>query len=412
MKKTWITGALALLTTTGLPGRTEASQAGSDGDEAIAAVVRGNEQFALKLYGGLREREGNLFLSPYSLRSALAMTFAGARGETARQMKETLCLQAEGSLLHDSLNALQRGLEQRNAGSGCELRLASALWGQAGASFVSAFLEQLEQSYGAGLRRADFARATEVARREINAWVATETKGEIEELLAPADLTPDTTLVLTNAIQLEAAWPVRFDSERTRSRSFFVIEGRGDERREREITVPTMEQTVRCGYRRTEGLKVLELPYRGGELALTILLPEARDGLEELELRLGDELLKRLLTELPEMEVGVLLPKFEARTRLQLKETLAALGMPDAFDGERADFSGMCTEERLRIDAVVHEAAVQVDEEGTRAAGATAVVMKKGGPIFHADRPFLFLIRDLRTGATLFLGRVVDPTQG
>lgn len=407
-KQTWTIGIAALVAT--LPalgagrGAAEANQRAE-----LAAAVEGNEAFALKLYAELRGSDGNLFLSPYSLRTALAMTFAGARGRTAEQMREVLALRGEGDSPHRALEALAAELAKRHGRNGNEFHDTRSLWGQRGAVFVPDFLELLETRYGAGLRRLDFAGATEEARAEINRWVATETSGRIEELIEEGDLSPLTELVLADAIFFKASWPERFDPANTRELPFFARVLDGEELVTKEVSVPMMYKLSEFGYRRAEGVQVLELPYSGDELSMVILLPDARDGLPELEARLTPALLAKLLKDLPKQELGVHLPKFEARTHLRLEETLAALGMPDAFEPNLADFSGMTGAKDLWIDAVVHESVVTVDEEGTEAAGATAVMMKKRGVAFHADHPFLYLIRDRKTGATLFTGRLVDP---
>ena len=417
MKHTWRTGILTLLAATLLlgaapaPARVDPADA-QQGRAEIEAAVAGNEAFALKLYEELKERDGNLFLSPYSVRTALAMTFAGANGRTAEQMKEVLALRGEGPAPHLSLAALARELERRNGKNGNELHVANSLWGQRGAEFVPGFLELIERNYGAGLRRADFAGATEDARLAINRWVAAETEQRIEELIEKDDLSPLTELVLANAIHFQASWPNRFDPKNTRERNFLARVREGEELVTREVRVPMMYKLDEFGFRRAEGVQVLELPYSGGELSMVILLPDARDGLPGLEPRLSPALLSRLLKDLPKQKLGIHLPKFEARTHVRLEETLAAMGMPDAFDGKLADFSGMSTTTQLWIDTVVHESVVSVDEEGTVAAGATAVMMKKRGYAFHASHPFLYLIRDVKTGTILFLGRMVDPTQG
>jgi serine protease inhibitor len=413
MKHTWQFGALALLLMSSVSGRMEQETRPEAARTEIEAAVAGNEAFALKLYAELKERDGNLFLSPYSLRTALAMTFAGARGRTAEQMGEVLALHGEGQVPHRSIAALVQELDQRNGPTGaCELNIANSLWGQRGTEFVPEFLELIEDHYGAGLRRADFAGATEEARLEINRWVAAETGQRIEELIEKDDLSPLTELVLANAIHFEASWPNRFDPKNTRERPFFASVREGGELVTKEIGVPMMYQLSEFGFRRAEGVQVLELPYSGNQLSMVILLPDSRDGLPGLESRLSPAFLTELLEDLPKQELAIHLPKFEARTHVRLEDTLAAMGMPDAFDGKQADFSGMSTTTKLWIDAVVHESVVSVDEEGTDAAGATAVIMGKRGFAFHANHPFIYLIRDVKTGTILFLGRLVDPTRG
>ncbi len=375
----------------------------TEGD--LPAVVEGNTAFALDLYARLRTEDGNLFLSPYSISTALAMTYAGARGETARQMADVLHFLREQERVHPAFAALKSSIEAAGNGAGCRLHMANALWGQQGEGFLDEFLALTKKHYGAGFREVDFVQATEQARKTINTWVAGQTRKKITELLQRGDLDPSTVLVLTNAIYFKGDWASRFDRGYTRESPFRISE-------QDQVVVPMMHQLRRFPFAATDELDLLEMPYAGDRLSMVLLLPKRVGGLAALEDSLSRKNLEWWLGRLRQQPVRVSLPRFKLDARFDLGGTLAALGMPDAFNGRKADFSAMTGQRDLWIDAVIHQARVEVNEEGTEADAATAVVMKKGLPIpeFIADHPFLFLIRDRQTGSILFLGRVVNPT--
>ncbi len=371
---------------------------------AEEAPARTDNRFGCELYGKLRTQDGNVFCSPFSVRTALAMTWAGARGRTADEMAAVLQLaRREGQDPHAALGARMADLSSAGGPERHELAVANALWGQQGETFLDAYLSLVERHYTAGFRRTDFRNAPDAARRTINEWVAQRTHQRIRDLLQPGVLTPNTSLVLTNAIYFKGAWERPFSGKATVDRPFRL----GDER---SVRVPTMHQVARFGYAEDQGVQALELAYRGGRIALVVLLP---DDLPAFEEKLDASRLRALTDRLADEKVAVFLPRFQVTSSFSLADTLAALGMPTAFTG-RADFSGMNGKGGLFISAVEHKAFVAVDEAGTEAAAATAVVMKRGGlpegtKLFRADRPFLFLIRDRKTGSILFLGRVVDP---
>ncbi len=370
-----------------------------------AEVVRGNNQFAWDLYAKLREAEGNLFFSPYSISTALAMTYAGARGETAEQMAETLHFTAPDEDLHRAMGALVDALNKAGEEGDFELAVANALWGQSGYEFLDAFTEMVEKSYGAGLERVDFQRQTEAARQTINQWVEDKTNERIEDLLKPGVLSPDTRLVLTNAIYFKGDWASQFDKDATRDRPFTRVGGD-------KIDVPMMYQKGEFRYGGNNVCQILELPYEGDDLSMLVILPRTAEGLADLEKGLSPEWLDRWAQPMRKQEVHVYLPRFEITAEFSLKDVLIAMGMRDAFS-EDADFSGMTGRRDLFISAVEHKAFVEVTEEGTEAAAATAVVMnERAAPLpvtFRADHPFLFLIRDNGTGSILFVGRVANP---
>ena len=370
----------------------------------LPAVAEANNAFALDLYGQLKGTEGNLFFSPYSVTSALAMTYAGARGQTDAEMAEVLHFSLPQERLHPACAELKQAVEGDRSVAGCELSVANALWAQQGLHLLDEFRELTRSHYGAGLRELDFHTATEQARQTINRWVEQQTRDKIRDLLKRGDVLPDTMLVLTNAIYFKGLWHQQFDKAQTREAPFTVEPGR-------QVRVPMMSQKGEFGLGHGDGLQLLELPYVGDELAMVILLPAAPDGLAALEESLNTANLGKWLATLRERDVVVYLPRFELTVRFDLTDVLRAMGMSAAFTG-RADFSGITGAKDLFISKVVHKAFVSVDEEGTEAAAATGVVMRKTAlpPTFRVDHPFLFLIRHQPTGAILFVGRVTDPS--
>ena len=383
-------------------------------DQQESELVKGNSAFALDLYRLLAERrdDENLFYSPYSISLALAMTYAGARGETEEQMADALHFTLSQADLHTAFNALDQELSKRGEGAegkdgeGFRLNIANAIWGQEDYQFLDTFLDVLAENYGAGLRVLDFASDPEKARGTINEWVSQETEGKIENLIPRNALGPLTRLVLTNAIYFNAAWAHPFEEAATRDAPFTRLDGT-------EVTVPMMRQTESFGYIQGEGYHAAELPYDGGEMSMVVVLPDA-ERFETFEESLDAQQVQSLIEDITYRQVTVSLPRFEFDSALGLNEALGELGMPAAFSGA-ADFSGMTGNQDLFISDVLHKAYVSVDEEGTEAAAATAVVMAESAmptePVeFTADHPFLFLIRDRGTGAILFVGRVLDPT--
>ena len=372
--------------------------------EDIAEVVAGNSRFALDLYRQLADSsEGNLFMSPYSVSTALAMTYAGARGNTAVQMADVLQFTLPADDLHSAFGELI-GQINDPAREGYTLSVANRLWGQRDYPFLPEFLNTVEENYGAGLERLNFIGAPEASRSAINEWVEDQTNDKIRDLLPYGSITSDTRLVLTNAIYFLGDWQYQFDPELTAEGSFFVTP-------QESITLPMMHQEASLRYGEYEGVQVLELPYNNEELSLVALLPDEIDGLAALEASLTPETLDDYLGQLTTRDVSVRLPKFEMTSEFSLSDTLATLGMTDAFDPASADFSGITGGRDLYISMVVHKAFIQLDEEGTEAAGATGVIAPTGdpNPEFHADHPFCFLIRDNLTDSILFLGRVVEP---
>jgi len=376
----------------------------------LADLINGNSAFAFDLYQSLAEEDGNLFYSPYSTSLALAMTYAGARGETERQMADTLHFILTQDHLHPAFNSLDLELARRGGGTqgrdgeGFRLHIVNSLWGQEDYKFLPEFLDILAENYGAGLRLLDFY-APEEARVTINDWVSDQTEGRIEDLIPQGVIDDITRLVLTNAIYFNAAWAEPFEPDQTAEGTFYLPDGS-------EVPVSMMKQRESFGYTQGEGYQAVELPYEGGDLAMVIFLPDTGQ-FEELEDALDAKRADRIIKHLADSNVALTMPKFEFDSSFELKKTLSGMGMPDAFSAV-ADFSGMDGTHWLVIKEVLHKAFVAVDEAGTEAAAATAVVVELKGvpspPIeVTLDRPFVFLIRDIETGTILFMGRVVNP---
>jgi serpin B len=371
------------------------------------AVVKANNRFALDLYGRVRGQEGNLFFSPSSISAALAMTYAGARGPTAEQMATVLSVPPEQEWLHSAYASFLQDLKNQGEPPGCKLTLANALWGQKGHGFQPGFLKVLKNSYHSDLHEVDFRQGPDEARKSINAWVEEETRQKIHEMVKPGQLDAQTLLVLTNAVYFKGEWESPFKKDDTREGAFWV-------RPKHQVSVPLMRQAGKFPYLDEKGFQALELSYAGGGLRLVVLLPKKADGLAELEKRLTPANLEEWLGKLRPEKVTLSLPQFRTTAELQLKSVLADMGMPLAFRPGEADFSGMTTRgSELALSAVAHKAYVEVNEAGTEAAAATAIkgrsLFPPRVPEFRADHPFVFAIRDGRSGCLLFLGRLSDP---
>lgn len=390
----------------GAPAWTGAQSADALGD--VAAVVTGNTEFALDMYAKLAAADsGNLFFSPASISTALAMTYAGARNDTQDVMAKVMHFGLPQARLHASFKELDARLAAQPNKS--ELAIANRLWGEQSWTFLPEFLAVTRDQYGAELETLNFKQNPDAARKTINAWVEDATRGRIRDLLKKPNVRPDTRLILTNAVYFKAPWAFPFEKETTRPEPFWLASG------EQQQT-PMMRQIAVAGYGEVDGVKVLEMAYEGDALSMVVLLPAERDGLAALEKRLDTDTLNRLVTSTRRQKVDIWLPKFKYERRTELKKTFGDLGMGLAFS-RRADFRGMTGQPELKIDDVIHQAFIAVYEEGTEAAAATAVVMAEitsAGPrpqpnVFRADHPFVYLIRDRATGTILFMGRLAQP---
>lgn len=377
-------------------------------DQETAELVIGNSAFAFDLYQELKDGGGNLFYSPYSISMALAMTYGGARQGTEGEMADAMHYSLPQSQLHPTFNSLDTSLNAYSQGEDAfQLNIANAIWGQAGYEFLPEYLDLLAEQYGAGLRTLDFAEDPEGAAEAINAWVSEETEGKIEDLVSPGLLNSFVRLVLTNAIYFNGQWLLQFEEEATQDEGFSLLDGS-------KVQVPMMSQTDSFDYGQGDGYQAIKLPYQGAPVSMLFILPE-EGRFEEVEGRFSPALMDEVASNMVYRPVELSVPKFTFESEFNLSETLAQMGMPAAFGGE-ADFSGMTGNRDLNISDVVHKAFVAVDEEGTEAAAATAVIMAEmaampmdDAVIMKLDRPFLFLIRDDDSGTILFAGRVLDP---
>lgn len=370
---------------------------------AAATVTDGNNRFALDLYQVLRKKEGNLFYSPFSVSTAFAMTHAGARGVTETEMAEVFHFTLDQEQLHEAFGALITSLDTGAGFDGYRLNVANRLWGQDGFELLPEFLATGRDHYGAELAQIDFA-ASQDATETINAWVEEKTAGKIQNLIPPGVLNEYTRLVLTNAIYFKGLWLSQFDEEKTRDSDFHVDPTR-------TVTVPLMKQSGKFPLGRGEGLQILELTYQTEDLSMLFILPDQVDGLAGVEDRLTLENLRSWMDTLAETQMNVAIPRFRVESEFSLKQSLVGMGMPSAFT-EGANFTGINPEADLFIQDALHKAYVEVNEEGTEAAGATGVVVGTTSipPTFRADHPFLILIWDKVTESILFLGRVMDPS--
>lgn len=368
-------------------------------------LVEANTAFAVNLYHQLCAAEGNLFFSPHSISSALVMTLAGAAGPTRDQMMQALSLTSADEELHSGFSALNAKFEDTQASTPNKLFIANALWPQKGFKINRSFRNLVQKYYGVKVKTLDFAES-EKAREVINEWVEGRTEEKITDLIAPGVLNNLTRLVLVNAMYFSGAWLNEFSPRQTSDDPFHLLP-------DGEVNVPMMHQKSSFMYTEDDLLQVLELPYAGKELSMMLLLPKEKDGLSRLEDVLTADKLHEWTENLVETEINVALPRFEITSSFRLDESLKTMGMVDAFSSE-ADFSLMEEKRELKIGAVFHKGFVKVNEEGTEAAAATAVVMVMKSLNFMtvnfiADHPFLFYIRHNPTGSLLFLGRLVKP---
>lgn len=374
--------------------------------QGIQEVVRANNQFAFKLYSELVKAEtGNVFYSPYSIFSALAMTYEGARGITAEEMKTVFGF-PESNILRPNFAAIYNRINE--ASEDHELRTGNALWTQKDYPFLEDYLRTVEEYYGGKAAALDFINEAEESRQTINAFIEEQTNHKIKDLIPPGTLDEYTRLVLTNAIYFKGDWKIAFNESLTSEEDFWIEP-------DRAVKVQMMHmrpnETIRFNYADMGDVQIIELPYKGGNVSMIIILPK---DFEAFESSLTLEKLDEYKAEMKEEKLDeIFLPKFELETKYFMQGTLSTLGMPTAFSGG-ADFSGMTGGRDLFISEVIHQAYVKVDEKGTEAAAATAVIMKLTAipetKVFRADRPFIFIIQDNETGNILFMGRIVDPT--
>lgn len=381
------------------------------GDD-IKHLVDGNNTFAFDIYNSLRSENGNLILSPYSISLALAMTYAGARGETEAQMTQTLHFTPQDKL-HPSFNTLDLALEKEPINldkdkEPMQLNIANAVWAEKTFSFLPEFLDTIAINYGAGVNLADFKNEPNQERTTINNWVSDQTEDKINDLLPDGSITTDTRMVLVNAIYFKADWLDQFDANHTGDYPFNLLDGT-------QVNIPMVGQGMYIPYTQGEGCTAVELPYAGDTAAMDIIVPDVGK-FEDIESALTGDMFNTIIGNMSQTSLMLSLPKFKFESSFGLSYTLDQLGMVDAFNANTADFSGMTGNKDLFIGNVIHKAFVAVDEEGTEAAAATAVIMEAAGaPMWDVsllvDRPFIFIIRDKVNGQILFIGRVLNPAQ-
>ncbi|MCX7608587.1 MAG: serpin family protein [Anaerolineales bacterium] len=406
----------ATVAASSLPRNTNPQASVSD----IQELTAGNTAFAFDLYQQMRRGDNpNLVYSPYSISLAFAMTYAGARGETATQMAQAMHYTLAPERLHPAFNALSLDLDQRSLevegveeADRFQLSLANSLWGQKNWSFLPDYLDLLATHYGAGMRLVDFESAPEAARRQINDWVSDQTQKRIRNMIPPGMIDPLTRFVLVNAIYFKATWQFEFDPDKTADRPFYLLNGQ-------TVNVPMMsvDQATPFSYAAGEGWQAVALPYKGGLVEMIVIVPD-QGTFEAFEAEWTAERYNQIVSALQPQMVRLSMPKFKFDNDHNLVALLTTLGMHDAFDPNRADFSGIDGKRDLYITTALHKAFIATDEKGTEAAAATTIIIGvtsmpiDEGILLTIDRPFFYVIRDVPTGTILFMGRVLDPTHG
>ncbi|MGA7195089.1 MAG: serpin family protein [Anaerolineales bacterium] len=381
----------------------------------LSNLVNGNNTFAINLYEALRSQDGNLVFSPYSISLALAMTYAGARNKTESQMAQTMQFTLPQAQLHPAFNALDlelasEGKAQGNSGQPMQINIANAIWAEKTYPFQQAYLDLIAKNYGAGIQLADFIKNFDPVRQQINSWVSNKTKNKINDLLAPGSVDSNTRMVLVNAIYFKADWDVPFEANNTSDSTFTLLDGS-------QSQVKMMNNNdLNLNYVKDNRYQAVELPYSGNTAAMDIIIPD-EGNFQNFESTLDAQKINDIFNSMQSTPIALGLPKFTFTTNFSLSDQLKSLGMTDAFDSNKADFSGMTSNHDLFISDVIHKAFVAVDEKGTEAAAATAVIITAmSAPLQQKvslviDHPFIFVIRDLTSGQILFIGRVLNPAQ-
>ena len=372
-------------------------------------LAEANNKFAFKLFQELQTtNDNNLFYSPFSISTALAMTYGGARGTTAIQMSKTMEFLV-GDQFHSDYKNLLNSLSEVTKG-GIILNIANSLWAQKDFKFLPSYFTLVKSNYNSEIKNVDFQNnlKRENSRKEINSWVEQKTNDKIKDILKQGDLNEDTKLVLVNAIYFYSDWAKPFKKAETEPRDFFLLGGS-------QIQVPLMFQKESFGYYEDSKIKALEIPYKDKKVSMLIFLPNTNNGITEFEKTFDSGYYQKIIASLHSNLVRLYLPKCQLTFKVNLKTTLSHMGMPMAFSAG-ADFSGMTGKKDLCISEIIHQAFINVDELGTEAAAATAVVMKgalatppRPSKVFKADHPFIFCIKDNATGSILFMGKIMKP---
>lgn len=383
-----------------------AGEAGKEGDRG--ATAKSLNTFAVESYGRLVIPDSNLFFSPFSIYTVFAMVYGGARGNTAHEIEKVFRFPKTGTELHEDMAVLRERVEATGRTGAVKLRTANSLWPQDGYPFLLDYLKLVERHYKGHISPLDFRRDEKGARSTINSWVEEKTEQKIVNLIKPGMIDALTRMVLVNAIYFKGDWQDKFDTKNTVESQFFLLSGSG-------VKAPLMMIRRQCNYGEFPLGQILELPYAGGDVSMIVVLPGKADGLPDIEKGLSQGRLEEWIRSMGKREVIVYLPRFKAISEFRLDKMLMSMGMADAFTPERADLSGMDGQKgNLFIGMAVHKAYVDVNEEGTEAAAATAAGIRMTSmpappPVFRADHPFLFMIRHNPSGTILFMGRLVDP---
>jgi serpin B len=381
-------------------------------NENISKQAESINKLAIAMYNQCKQEGKGLFLSPYSITSALAMTAAGANGNTKKQIRDALQVSLEGDAFDQAINSIDQSLMNHAATTdGITLNVVNSSWMQSGWDFKVSYLDHIAQYYGAGVNLLDFLNKPEDCRQIINTWVSDQTNNKILDLIPQGAISSSTKLVLTNAIYFLADWLYSFNSDFTVNKDFTLLD-------KSKVSVPTMylckpDSMAKMRYARGKGVRALDFPYKGDRLAMTVLLPDL-DSFSMVENSLSTAMINQLIGDLREQKLAVSLPKFKFTFgSFSLKEAFETLGMTDAFNASQADFSGIDGTRSLCIGDIVHKAFIAVDEKGTEAAAATAVLIDITSVldpvVFTVNRPFIFMIRDKQTGTILFIGRILNP---
>ncbi|MCK9613207.1 MAG: serpin family protein [Bacteroidales bacterium] len=372
-------------------------------------ISENNNLFALELYKNIGMKQANLFYSPYSISTALAMTFTGAHGKTESQMRTVMHFETNGATFYEKYHKLINEINAINDGKTINIYTANSIWAQKDFKLLSSFTDVLKNSYNTTAYNVDFVKQPEPSRLEINKWVEQQTNEKIKDLIQPGLIDYLTRLVLVNAIYFKANWEVAFDEKETRQMTF-----RPDETSEVSCDFMFAEKDFKF-YEQEDGLKAIEIPYSQGKMSMLIILPGNNNGFDLLKKNMDMSFYNTINKSLSTTKVKLYLPKFKFTSDFELSDILVQMGMTDAFF-DRADFSGMTGKKDLKISKVIHKAFVEVNESGTEAAAATAVVMRiKSMPVkqpeFRADHPFMFIIKENTNNGILFAGDVYDPTK-
>ncbi|HNW68895.1 MAG TPA: serpin family protein [Bacteroidales bacterium] len=372
-------------------------------------ITENNNLFALDLYKKIGNNQANLFYSPYSISTALAMTYAGAKGKTENEMAMVMHFPANNAEFYTKYNDVLKNINALNNGSTVNIYTVNSIWAQKDFKFRDEFMGILKNSFNSSVNLVDFIKETENSRIQINKWVETQTNEKIKELIKPGLIDYLTRMVLVNAIYFKADWQTTFDKQQTQKMDF-----RMDETNAVSCDFMFAEQEFKF-YENEDGLKAIEIPYSSGKMSMLIILPKDNAGFSTLKKEINPDFYKKVNSALVSKKVKLYLPKFKIISEFELSDMLKQMGMPEAFS-DRADFSGMTGTKDLKISKVIHKAFVEVNETGTEAAAATAVVMRvKSMPVappeFRADHPFMFIIKENTDNSILFAGNIYNPTK-